>query len=156
MPTPLATPQPVHPTTGRAMIALSLAAAAIADLRHGNVDVITGANFVSFFKAQGEGVLSVKILAEEATCAPGANEIVVPEGSPITRPADLAGKTIAVNILGDIQTMTTSEGETEAKIGAVPVLDNRTARAFQRTADQMHTAGLLAKPLNVSPLVFGS
>jgi NitT/TauT family transport system substrate-binding protein len=30
--------------------------AAIADLLHGSVDVITGANFVSFFKAQDAGI----------------------------------------------------------------------------------------------------
>jgi NitT/TauT family transport system substrate-binding protein len=141
--------------------------AATADLLHGSVDVITGANFVSFFKAQAAGVLSLKILSEEATCAPNANEIVVPPHSPITKPADLAGRTIAVNISNDIQTMTTNEilkaddvttariryvvipfpdmatalaahridaayevepflSEAEAKIGAVPVLDNCT------------------------------
>jgi NitT/TauT family transport system substrate-binding protein len=83
--------------------------AATADLLHGSVDIITGANFVSFFKAQAAGVLSLKILSEEATCAPDVNEIVVSPHSPITRPADLAGKTIAVNILADIQTMTTNE-----------------------------------------------
>jgi NitT/TauT family transport system substrate-binding protein len=83
--------------------------AATADLLHGSVDIITGANFVSFFKAQAAGVLSLKILSEEATCAPDVNEIVVPPHSPITKPADLAGKTIAVNSLADIQTMTTNE-----------------------------------------------
>lgn len=82
---------------------------AIPDLLHGSVDVITGANYVSFFKAQDSGVLSVKILADEATCAPGANEIVALPRSRITRPAGLAGKTIAVNILNDIQTMTAGE-----------------------------------------------
>jgi NitT/TauT family transport system substrate-binding protein len=243
--------------------------AAIADLLHGSVDVITGANFVSFFKAQEEGIFPVKILAEEATCAANANEIVVPDGSPITRPAGLAGATIAVNILNDIQTMTADEvlaaddvntsgiryvvvpfpqmatalaahridaayevepflSEAEDTIGAQSVLDAcqgptlnipiggavttgtwaqqnpATARAFQhaiqqaavladtsralveqvvirdihvskhiaalitagqfptgiapvqvqRTADQMHAAGLLKKPLNVSALIF--
>ena len=83
--------------------------AAIADLLHGSVDVITGANFVSFFKAQDAGIFSVKILAEEATCVPSANEIVVMPRSGISKPADLAGKTIAVNILNDIQTMTANE-----------------------------------------------
>jgi NitT/TauT family transport system substrate-binding protein len=83
--------------------------AAIADLLHGSVDVITGANYVSFFKAEDSGILSLKILADEATCAPNANEIVVLQHSGITKPADLAGKTVAVNILNDIQTMTTNE-----------------------------------------------
>lgn len=82
---------------------------AIPDLLHGSVDVITGANYVSFFKAQDSGVLSLKILADEATCAPGANEIVALPRSRIAKPADLAGKTIAVNILNDIQTMTADE-----------------------------------------------
>jgi NitT/TauT family transport system substrate-binding protein len=83
--------------------------AAIADLLHGSVDVITGANFVSFFRAQARGVLSLKILVNEATCTPNANEVVVPPHSSITKPAQLVGKTVAVNILSDIQTMTAGE-----------------------------------------------
>jgi NitT/TauT family transport system substrate-binding protein len=83
--------------------------AAIADLLHGSVDVITGANFVSFFRAQARGVLSLKILANEASCTPNANEVVVLPHSSIRRPGQLVGKTIAVNILSDIQTMTANE-----------------------------------------------
>jgi NitT/TauT family transport system substrate-binding protein len=83
--------------------------AAIADLLHGSVDVITGANFVSFFRAQARGVLSLKILANEASCTPNANKVVVLPHSGVTKPGQLVGKTIAVNILSDIQTMTANE-----------------------------------------------
>src|SRR5271166_5195705 len=63
---------------------------AIPDMLHGSVAVISGANYVSFFEAQAKGAVSFKVLAEGVTC----------------QPADLAGKTVAVNLLNNIQTLT--------------------------------------------------
>jgi NitT/TauT family transport system substrate-binding protein len=75
--------------------------AATADMVHGSVDIITGANFVSFFQAQYRGVLSLKIVAEESTCVPNANQIIVPKDSPIIKPSQLEDATIAVNVLNE-------------------------------------------------------
>jgi NitT/TauT family transport system substrate-binding protein len=83
--------------------------AATADMVHGSVQIISGANFVSFFQAQDTGVLSLKIVAEESVCVPQANQVIVPPGSPVIGPRQLKDATIAVNVLSNVQTLTTDE-----------------------------------------------
>ncbi len=82
---------------------------ALPDLLHGSVDIITGANYVSFFRAQARGIISLKILADGEDCVTGTHVILALPHSGITTPAGLAGKNIAVNILNDVQTMMTDE-----------------------------------------------
>lgn len=79
---------------------------AIPDMVHGTIAIISGANYVSFFEAQAKGTVSFKVLAEGVTCQPDTFGIAVLPSSGITKPADLAGKTIAVNVLSNIQTLT--------------------------------------------------
>ena len=82
--------------------------AAIPDLLHGSIDVIGGGNYVSFFEAQAHGTFPVQILAPAVDCTPDTYGVVAMPASGIAKPADLAGKTIAVNLTQNVQTLTTS------------------------------------------------
>jgi NitT/TauT family transport system substrate-binding protein len=82
--------------------------AAIPDLLHGSIDVIGGGNYVSFFEAEAHGTFPVQILAPAVDCTPESYGVVAMPSSGITKPADLAGKTIAVNLTQNVQTLTTS------------------------------------------------
>jgi NitT/TauT family transport system substrate-binding protein len=79
---------------------------AIPDMVRGTVDVMAGANYVSFFQAQDKGEVSLKILADASHCTQSTFQIMALPGSGIAGPADLAGKRIAVNLLGNVQTLT--------------------------------------------------
>src|SRR6185369_6025545 len=83
--------------------------AALPALKNGQVDVIAGANYVTFLQAHQQGTLQVKVLADAVAEAPRFMRLLVLPNSPIKQPADLAGKTVAVNILNNIQTLTFNE-----------------------------------------------
>jgi NitT/TauT family transport system substrate-binding protein len=78
---------------------------AIPDLLSGKVDIDAGANYVSFFEAQAHGAAQFKVLADGASCSSDTFEILAMPGSHITSAAGLAGKTIAVNVKNNIQTL---------------------------------------------------
>ena len=78
---------------------------ALPDMLHGNIDVV-GANYTSFFEAQAKGEAQLKVLSEATNCKPDTFAIVALPSSGITKPADLAGKTVAVNLTNNIQTLT--------------------------------------------------
>ena len=80
--------------------------AAAADLVQGSVNVIAAANYVSFFAAQAHGAMNIKVLAANSQCGTDTQAVLALPGSGITKPADLAGKTIAVNVSPNIQTLT--------------------------------------------------
>jgi NitT/TauT family transport system substrate-binding protein len=82
--------------------------AAIPDLLHGSIDVIAGGNYVSFLEADANGTFPVEILAPAIDCTADTYGVVAMPSSGITKPTDLAGKTIAVNLTQNIQTLTTS------------------------------------------------
>jgi NitT/TauT family transport system substrate-binding protein len=79
---------------------------AIPDMLHGTIAIIGGANYVSFIEAQAKGTAQFKVVAEGVTCKPNTFGIAVLPSSGITKPADLAGKTVAVNLTNNIQTLT--------------------------------------------------
>lgn len=79
---------------------------AIPDMLRGTVDIIGGANYVSYFQAESKGVLSFKILADATHCQPKTYEVMTLPGSGIKNPAGLAGKTVAVNLTNNVQTLT--------------------------------------------------
>jgi NitT/TauT family transport system substrate-binding protein len=81
--------------------------AAIPDLLHGSIDVIGGGNYVSFLEAQANGTFPVEFLAPADNCTADTYGLVAMPSSGVTKPADLAGKTIAVNLTKNIQTLTT-------------------------------------------------
>jgi NitT/TauT family transport system substrate-binding protein len=93
---------------------------ALPDLLHGSVDIITGANYVSFFRAQAKGIINLKILADGEDCLTGTHVVLALPHSGITTPAGLAGKTIAVNLLNDVQTMMTDETLKADAINTLP------------------------------------
>ena len=79
---------------------------AIPDMLHGTIAIIGGANYVSYFEAQAKGTTQFKVLAEGVTCQPNTFGVAALPSSGITKPADLAGKTVAVNLTNNIQTLT--------------------------------------------------
>jgi NitT/TauT family transport system substrate-binding protein len=81
---------------------------AIPDMLHGSIDIIGGANYVSFFEAQAHGTLPLKVLAQATDCTADTYGVVALPSSGITKPVGLAGKTIAVNLTNNIQTLTTN------------------------------------------------
>lgn len=79
---------------------------AIPDMLRGSVDIIAAANYVSFFQAEAKGVLSFKVLADATHCQGGTFEVMTLPGTGIKGPAGLAGKTVAVNLTNNVQTLT--------------------------------------------------
>jgi NitT/TauT family transport system substrate-binding protein len=82
--------------------------AALPDMLHGTVDIVAGANYVSWFQAQAHGAASLSLLASGTVCQPTTFNVLALPSSGITKPADLAGKTIAVNLTNNVQTLTTN------------------------------------------------
>jgi NitT/TauT family transport system substrate-binding protein len=80
--------------------------AALPDLLHGAIDILAG-NYTSFFEGDTRKVYSVDVISEALDCVPGDFEILTLPGSGITTAAGLAGKTIAVNLTSNIQTLAT-------------------------------------------------
>jgi NitT/TauT family transport system substrate-binding protein len=79
---------------------------AIPDMLHGTVDIIGSGNYVSFFEGQAQKTFNIRVLSPAATCTQNSFGILTLPHSAIKGPAGLAGKTIAVNITNNIQTLT--------------------------------------------------
>ena len=58
------------------------------------------------FEAASKGVIKINVLAASAQCAGNTLNVLAMPASKITSPAALAGKCIAVNLTGNIQTLT--------------------------------------------------
>jgi len=71
-------------------------------MQHGSVDV-AGGQYPAFFLAAKAGI-PMRILAAGYALGPHSNEIIAAANSHIRTPADLKGKTIAVNVTGSIGT----------------------------------------------------
>lgn len=82
---------------------------ALPALKNGQVDVIAGANYVSFLQASEQGALKLRIVADGASEASRFMQLLVMPNSSIKQPKDLEGKTVAVNILNNIQSLTFNE-----------------------------------------------
>jgi NitT/TauT family transport system substrate-binding protein len=91
---------------------------AIPDLLHGSIDVIGGGNYVSFLEAQAHGTFPVEFLAPAVDCTTNNYGVVAMPSSGITKASDLAGKTIAVNLTQNIQTLTTNAVLSAAGVSA--------------------------------------
>jgi NitT/TauT family transport system substrate-binding protein len=79
---------------------------ALPDLLHGVVDVI-GGNYTSYFEGDSRGTLNVDVVGEALNCTQKEFQILTLPGSGITSPRQLAGKTVAVNLTNNVQTLTT-------------------------------------------------
>jgi NitT/TauT family transport system substrate-binding protein len=82
--------------------------AAIPEMKAGAINIIGGANNVSFIQAAAEdpGDPPFRLVMEAATCAPGTFDVLTLPSSGIAKPANLAGKKIAVNLTNNVQTLT--------------------------------------------------
>ena len=94
---------------------------AIPDMATGKVDIVAGANYVSFLGAQAAGRGPFKILVDGTACAAQSFEVLSLPSSHITSPASLAGKTIAVNVVNNIQTLLTNTALETAGVNAATV-----------------------------------
>ena len=94
---------------------------AIPEMQSDKVDVVAGANYVSFFQAAVVGHLPVKLLVDGESCTADTFEVLAPPSSGITTPAGLAHKRIAVNIKNNIQTMLTNTARQAAGVDPASV-----------------------------------
>lgn len=78
---------------------------ALPDLLHGTVDIIGSGNYVSYIEGQAQGTFSVRVLAGASTCTANSFAILALPGSHLSGPASLKGKTIAVNLTNNVQTL---------------------------------------------------
>lgn len=79
---------------------------ALPPLTKGDVQIIAGANYVSFLQADEKDTLNLSIVAEAATLTPNMMNVLVMPDSDIKTAKDLEGKTVAINILNNIQSLT--------------------------------------------------
>src|SRR5205809_39629 len=77
------------------------ALAVIPAMLHGSVDV-DGGGYVTYILAQAKGIAKIRVLAAGFALGPHVNEIIALSRANIQSPADLRGKTIAVNQLGSV------------------------------------------------------
>jgi NitT/TauT family transport system substrate-binding protein len=77
------------------------ASTVIPAMLHGSVDA-TGGAYVSYIAADAAGIAKMRILAAGFALGPHVNEIIAPANAHIRTPADLKGKTIAVNQLSAV------------------------------------------------------
>jgi NitT/TauT family transport system substrate-binding protein len=93
-------------------------AAAMPQLLSGALDA-TLQNYVSGLVAFSQGK-KIKLVADASQGAPNTFNIMVPKDSPIKTVADLKGKTVAVNTLGNIATLAV---ETQLKVAGLTKAD---------------------------------
>ncbi|MBV9447647.1 MAG: ABC transporter substrate-binding protein [Streptosporangiaceae bacterium] len=84
---------------------LATSTEAIPSMLHGSIDISSG-NMDSYLAAQASGVVSLRILNETALCSPGTLAVLTTPRTGITNAAQLAGKTVAVALHPNIQTLT--------------------------------------------------
>lgn len=82
---------------------------ALPALSKGQIDMVASANYVTYFQAQDQGTLDIRIVAEAIRAAPRMMDVLVPKDSGIKTLADLAGKKLAVNVLNNVQSLTLNE-----------------------------------------------
>jgi NitT/TauT family transport system substrate-binding protein len=126
---------------------ITSATTALPGLLHGRAAVV-GAQISTFIQAQAAGLAQFRVLAVANSLGPRLEEIAVPAHSPITRPAQLKGATIAVNAVGGIDQILAEVslriyqiGPSEVHYVAVPFQDMGAALAAHRV-----DAAYLAEP----------
>ncbi|MEV4108432.1 ABC transporter substrate-binding protein [Nonomuraea sp. NPDC049695] len=74
---------------------------------NGSIDIFKG-SYVSLINIQDSGAARMKIVSDSLQAAPGIAGVVVRKDSPLQTPRDLKGRTIAVNSLNNLGTMSMS------------------------------------------------
>lgn len=82
---------------------------AIPEMKSGQVNIIAGANYASFFQADAAGTFTPEVVADGIACQQDNDSILALPSSGIKSPSDLAGKTVAVNLTKNIQTLMINE-----------------------------------------------
>jgi NitT/TauT family transport system substrate-binding protein len=119
---------------------------ALPALKTGQVDVIAGGNYVTFLQAQEQGTLKLRILAAGAAVAPRFMTVLTMPNSPIKQAKDLEGRTVAVNIRNNIQSLSLNallkaSGVDPAKVKYRAVPFPQMGAALQKgQIDAVHTA----------------
>jgi NitT/TauT family transport system substrate-binding protein len=108
---------------------------AIPTMESGKVDIVAGANYVSFFQAEALGKGQFKVLVDGTSCSADTFQVLATPGSHITSAAGLAGKRIAVNVQHNIQTLLTdtalqAAGVNPASVHYIPVSFPQMAQAL--------------------------
>jgi NitT/TauT family transport system substrate-binding protein len=95
---------------------LATSTEAIPSMLHGTIDISSG-NMDSYLAAEASGAVSLRILDETALCSPRTLAVLTTPRTGITTAAQLAGKTIAVALNPNIQTLTINRlvGQAEAR-----------------------------------------
>lgn len=111
-------------------------AAAISAMLSGSADIIAGGNYVSFFEGEANGVFKIRVLVDGTSCGRHTFSVLALPKSGIRRPADLVGKTIAVNIPNNIQSLMlnallSADNVDASKVTYVPVPFPQMAAALQ-------------------------
>lgn len=83
------------------IVPIQSSATAISAQIAGSMDVSFG-NWVSYISAQAKGVTTFHVLSDAYTAGPHELEVLALPHSGVTRPQDLVGKKIAVNILNNV------------------------------------------------------
>jgi NitT/TauT family transport system substrate-binding protein len=86
---------------------ISGGAAAMPDLVSGKIDILHS-NYVSALLASASGTVKIKIVGDAYAAQPGNFLLMTKKDSPITEIADLRGRTIGVNTLNNISTLSVS------------------------------------------------
>jgi NitT/TauT family transport system substrate-binding protein len=81
---------------------------AIPDMEKGTIDVVAGANYVSFLQAEEVKGLKFKVLVDGEACSDDTFQVLAMPNTGISGPAQLAHKKIAVNVPNNIQTLLTN------------------------------------------------
>jgi NitT/TauT family transport system substrate-binding protein len=100
---------------------ISVTPQAIPDMLKGTVDIVAGANYVSFFQQDLTKHLNLKVLADGESCSADTFEVLSLSTSGITSPAQLAHKKIAVNTTNNVQTLLTNTALQTAGVNAASV-----------------------------------
>ena len=84
---------------------------AVPGLLNGTIDIVGGANYVSFFQAAARKVLDVQIVADAYQTTSGVAAVLTmpDERDKIRDPRDLQGKKVAFSLLKSVTTMTFDE-----------------------------------------------
>ncbi|MFF7278532.1 ABC transporter substrate-binding protein [Streptomyces griseorubiginosus] len=91
---------------------------ALPALSKGQIDMVASANYVTYFQAQDQGTLDIRIVAEAIRAAPRMMDVLVPKDSDIKTLADLEGRKLAVNVLNNVQSLTFNEILAEHGVGS--------------------------------------
>src|SRR5215471_11333766 len=114
---------------------------AIPSLVSGRIDVLAGGNYVTLLDGQANGTFNIRVIAPAASCTADDFSVLALPHSGITKPSDLAGKTVSVPATSSVATILIGaqlrhHGVNPASVHyvAIPFVDASTALQAHRVA----------------------